>query len=89
MPTGEIEYTLERGEEIIPLTIELDYSPIIPARTYGPPEDCYPAEGAEIENIRAYYEKGRFALTDDEIDKITEWLYDNYTFDDSPEYYED
>lgn len=26
-------------------------SAIIPARLYGPPEDCYPAEGGEVEDI--------------------------------------
>lgn len=26
-------------------------SPFVPARTYGRPEDCYPAEGGEVEVI--------------------------------------
>ena len=28
---------------------EVNVSPIIPAKIYGPPETCYPAEGGEIE----------------------------------------
>lgn len=29
--------------------IEVEIEPYIPARTYGLPEDCYPAEGGTIE----------------------------------------
>lgn len=28
--------------------IEMDYYPLIPGRTQGPPEHCYPDEGGEI-----------------------------------------
>lgn len=28
---------------------EIEVSPEIPAKTYGPPESCYPAEGGEVD----------------------------------------
>jgi hypothetical protein len=34
----------------IPCSVEVThYEPLTPAQTYGPPEDCYPAEGGDIE----------------------------------------
>jgi hypothetical protein len=30
------------------LDAEVDFSPVIAARTYGPPEDCSPEEGGEL-----------------------------------------
>lgn len=41
--------SLECEYERVPLTINFYASPIIPARTYGPPEDCYPEEGGEVD----------------------------------------
>lgn len=28
---------------------EIDVAPMIPAKTWGPPENCHPAEGGEID----------------------------------------
>ena len=33
----------------VELTVNFYASKPVPARLYGPPEDCYPAEGGEIE----------------------------------------
>lgn len=39
------------NEVEITITFRVKYSktPLIPAKISGPPEDCYPAEGGEIE----------------------------------------
>lgn len=31
--------------------VEFDASRYVPAKTYGPPENCYPAEGGEVDII--------------------------------------
>ena len=33
--------------------VTVDYLPPTPARTYGPPEDCYPGDGLEIQAVIA------------------------------------
>lgn len=33
----------------VDLVVAYDETPYIPARLWGPPDDCYPAEGGEIE----------------------------------------
>ena len=78
MTNHSTTYELERGEEYFDIEIEFTTSRYYPARTYGLPEDCYPAEGGEIETITAYFDGKKFDLTDDEIDAMTEWLYANH-----------
>lgn len=29
--------------------VEFDYTPATPGKTFGPPEDCYPPEAADVE----------------------------------------
>jgi hypothetical protein len=41
--TTELEW-----EVTLPLTIDFDYEPFVPAKISGPPEHCYPAEGGTV-----------------------------------------
>jgi len=50
--TWEEIYAIYCGEETlytIEFALEVDFSPVVPARTSGPPEDCSPAEGGEVD----------------------------------------
>ncbi len=44
----QVHFTVFFGEDN-ELSVTADVSPIIPAKLYGDPEDCYPAEGGEVE----------------------------------------
>jgi hypothetical protein len=59
------------GKETIVLAI-----PIIPAQTYGPPENCYPQEGGEIEPTQC--ECGREIDADDVQERAAEKTQDFY-----------
>lgn len=71
------KYELERGEDTFDLEIEYTTSRFYPAQTYGPPEDCEPASGGEIETLIAYFDNKKFELTDEEYAKVEEYLYEN------------
>lgn len=49
----EVEYEIKREDVLITVRASGTSFPHIPAKTYGPPEDCYPAEGgyAELESV--------------------------------------
>ena len=61
-------------------------SPFIPARTYGRPEDCYPAEGGEVEVIEARQPNGEPAfMSDAEEDQWITDIMENPDEDDAPD----
>ena len=46
----EFSYEYESPEgDLIELHVEADISDYVPAKVHGPAEDCYPAEGGEVE----------------------------------------
>lgn len=69
---------LEDGTEQ-KVTVEYEATPYIPAQTYGPAEDCYPAEGGEVEIIKAWLEPQsiEIELPDAEREKWELWLMEN------------
>ena len=44
-----MKFTAYLGDDEIEAVVEYSFSPELPAKTYGPMDDCYPAEAAEIE----------------------------------------
>jgi hypothetical protein len=82
------EYVLEVYQ------IEGSVSRYIPARVSGPPENCYPAEGGEVEIEEAWLDapSGRVQVdwekhfTSKELDEIEQRLFDAAMDDDGPDY---
>lgn len=74
-----VPYDLDRGEEdLIELEVDYEVSPYVPARTYGPPEDCYPAEGGELEEYTVTRDGKPFELTPEEDAVLEQWLIDQH-----------
>ncbi len=93
-----ITYEVERGEDenykVIELEITGSVSPYVPAKTWGLPENCYPAEGGEVEIETILHEgkKWEGELTDSEREKVEELLTEAAQEDDGPDpddYYDD
>jgi hypothetical protein len=82
--TYEAEFGIERGGDVIVLTIRGNVSRYIPAKTWGPPENCYPAEGgeAEIEEILLNGKPWDGELTDKEREGAEEALQEKAANDD-------
>ena len=61
-------------------------SPYIPARTYGRPEDCHPAEGGEVELHSIMLANGEPAyMSDAEEDQWITDIMENPDEDDAPD----
>lgn len=45
----EFEIELERGSKTVEYLVKAEVSPYDPGRLSGPPENCYPPEGGEVE----------------------------------------
>jgi hypothetical protein len=74
----------EDGEVLDNVTVEAYFSPYVPAFTSGAPEDCYPAEGGEIEDLWVYLDGEDITKTvdatfkGDHYDAICAKAYDLY-----------
>lgn len=92
--SGSVEWELERGEDILAVTIDYTVTDYDPGSTYGPPEDCYPPEGGEIEELKATKEDGTIVeLTSEELEKIEAHIYATHDYgshydEDPDEYYD-
>jgi hypothetical protein len=76
------------------ILVEYSISGGCAAQTYGPAELCYPAEASEVEIVNVCLAQGLdadgknipVALTDDEIESITQWIVENHEHDDGTDY---
>lgn len=71
-------FSIERGEDVIELTLVGDFMPGHPGRTYGPPEDCFPPEEAEaeVDDILFNGKSWDGKLTPEELKEATDALLD-------------
>jgi hypothetical protein len=70
-----VTLTVTRGDQEVELTVRGTVSLFVPARIYGPPEDCFPSEGGQAEITDVVDGQGQgVELTDDEALKAEELL---------------
>ncbi|HEY5797687.1 MAG TPA: hypothetical protein VIU82_22005 [Bosea sp. (in: a-proteobacteria)] len=77
---AEITVTITRDGEDIDLEIEYEVADLVPGRTYGLPEDCYPAEGGEVEDLAATLDGKPFEMTDAERAKVETRIYETHDY---------
>lgn len=66
----ETTYCLTRGDDEIELTVEYSLAPYDPGVSWGPPEDCYPPEGGDVEDMAITLDGDPFEVTAQEADAI-------------------
>lgn len=72
---------LDDGTEI-ELTVTYTITPYDPGRTYGLPEDCYPAEGGEVEIVSVTDQDGNtIEPTEDERKMRASEIFEQHEFD--------
>jgi hypothetical protein len=80
----DYEIENEDGEVLATVQVGAQFSPYVPAFTSGLPEDCYPAEGGEIEDLWVYLDGEDITKTvdatfkGDHYDAICAKAYDLY-----------
>lgn len=89
----QMPWTIERERDdddydTFEITVYFNISRYIPARIFGPPEDCYPAEGGNVEDLWAMLDGDNFELTEKERAEITTYLEENYQEDYDDGYYD-
>jgi len=67
------------------VVVKYTQTPFVPARIYGPPEDCHPAEGGEVELIEARVDGKRVNWDEAEEDQWITDIMENPDEDDGPD----
>lgn len=80
-----MQYVLTRvsptmGSEDYLLDLDYDVAPYDPGNSYGPPENCAPPSGGEIERLDITCEGKPFEVTDPEQDRIELHIYENHDY---------
>ena len=83
---NSLTYTITRGDEDIELDIEYSLSPYDPGSSWGPPENCDPPSGGDVEELTAYFDGKPFELKPDEDERIEAHIL--MTHEDDGDYYD-
>lgn len=72
--------TIYRGADEIDIEVAYALTRYYPAKTYGSPENCHPAEGGEINDLTAYLDGNLFALTPAEQRTVVRHIYETHYY---------
>lgn len=77
---------LDDGSEV-DLTVTYTITPYDPGRINGPPEDCYPPEGGEVEIVSVTDADGNaIESTDEEAERWQTSIYEHHDFESDDDY---